>query len=745
MAASGANFLKVASIVLVVAAAMIAFHAVLDCGFLTYDDIGYVTGNSQVRSGISLQTFLWSFKSTEQGNWHPLTWLSHALDCTLFGLNPAYHHATNLALHLISSVLLLLFFAKATGDIWQSSFIALVFAVHPLHVESVAWIAERKDVLSALFWILGMHTYLRYRVSKERSWYMITLLMFALGLLAKPMLITFPFALMLLDFWPFQSITLEGTTGAVRRGAVSKSFREKIPFFLLTIGSSLITFLVQKAGGSMAEADKLPLPVRAANAVLASLQYIRKTFWPDDLAVFYPHPGNNVSLVYGFAGAAALVAVTYAVWKQRAKQPYLIVGWLWFLGTLVPVIGLVQVGLQSMADRYMYLPIIGLAVMFAWGLTGLFAKLRLPRFAPHTAFLAISCAMVVTTLGQVNYWKTSASLFEHALAVTQDNHLAHHNLGVLLADSGRHEEAIAHLREALRLRPDEPLIHRNLARSLAATGRNREAIEQYQWLLSRTPSDAALHARMGNILADDGNTNEAISHFRQALQLNSGDVTVRLNLAELYLRISRLDEARVECMQALKQEPKDSRAHDLLGIIAGKMERFDDARAEFFRAIRFDSSNSRAYTDLGILYEHMGRADSAESVLEDAVRINPRDPNLELDFGMFLARSNKLERAGLHWIRALQLDPSNADVHFNLGKLYVLQGDYRDATTEFTNALRINPKHLLAHFNYAKLLEKEGDLAGAERHYNEALRIAPDFQAAAAGIKSIRDKKESKQ
>ena len=494
---------KWSAILILVGITAVAFFPILHNSFVNYDDPGYITQNENVKSGISLKTIVWAFRSNEQSNWHPLTWISHAFDYEMFGLDPTYHHLMNLLLHIISSVLLFVFLKKATDSHWQSLFVAVVFAIHPLHVESVAWASERKDVLSGLFWMLTMLAYLRYRQAPGLYRYFCVLFLFSLGLLSKPMIITLPFVLILLDYWPLRHITFlpkpEKKEKTIFLAPLANSIKEKIPFFILSLASSIITYLVQRQGGSMAESGNLLFKDRLFNAIVSYSNYLLKTIIPTDLAIFYPHPAGNIGLYSIIISSIILLSITFILWKKRSTLPHLFVGWFWFIGTLVPVIGIVQVGLQSMADRYMYLPIIGLAISVAWGLPVFLRRhIKSPNHILIIGSIAFTIIMLFITRTQSEYWKDSGTLFKHALSVTSNNDVAYTNLGVDYADSGKYRDAVYNLRKAFQLRPNEVGIRSNLAKSLASIGEYDEALEHYNWLLKKVKPDPRLYLRIGD-------------------------------------------------------------------------------------------------------------------------------------------------------------------------------------------------------------------------------------------------------
>jgi predicted negative regulator of RcsB-dependent stress response len=502
-------------------------------GFVNYDDQSYVYENPHVQRGLSLEGIAWSFSTDSEANWHPLTWLSHMLDCQLFGLNAGGHHLVNLLFHLVSTLLLFHILSRMTAAPWRSAFVAALFALHPLHVESVAWIAERKDVLSALFWMLTMWAYVRYAETLHASrsslgvWYGLSLFFFTLGLMAKPMLVTLPFVLLLLDYWPLgRTRWTDSVTGEKEKVTLGRLLLEKLPFFALTIVSCGLTLWAQRAGGAVESVEHLPISGRIANALVSYARYLGKAFWPDGLAVFYPFEKLPLEGIMG-AGAILLGVSIWAVWNVRRKPPF-VVGWLWYLGTLVPVIGLVQVGSQAMADRYSYLPLIGVFIMMAWSLPN--SVMERPRLRLLVAVAAVVLLSICAVLSrrQLSYWQNSITLFEHALAVTGPNDVAHLNLGNAFLTTGRIPDAIAHYEQALRVKPAEA--HGNIGSALMRLGRVQEAIGHFEQALLAKPDYAEAHYNLGLALAQLGNLSEAIKHWEQALQIKPDYAEAHYNL-----------------------------------------------------------------------------------------------------------------------------------------------------------------------------------------------------------------------
>jgi Flp pilus assembly protein TadD len=524
------------------AATFIAFEQVRRNEFLDYDDNVYITKNQHVQNGLNPKSIEWAFTTTQTANWHPLTWLSHIIDCQLFGLDPKWHHLVNLLFHTANTLLLFWVLKDMTGAVWQSAFVAALFALHPLHVESVAWAAERKDVLSTMFWFLTMAAYLRYARRHNVTWYMVTLLTFALGLMAKPMLVTLPFVLLLLDYWPLDRLTRH-------------TIFEKLPFFAFSVISSIVAFFAQQSFGATVGIDLLPLRTRLANAVVSYLMYISKMIWPSKLAVLYLYQDKNLPVWSALGATLVLATVSILAIRLAPKRRYLAVGWFWYLGTLVPVIGLVQVGSQSMADRYTYVPLVGLFIIVAWGLQDLLAGWRHRSFviavlAPTTLFILSICTYL-----QVRHWRNTITIFTHTIRTTGENIYAHYNLGIALASQGRVNEAIYHYREAIRIRPDHFEAYSNLGNLLSEQGKPDEAVSNYRKALEIRPDDATVRYNLGTLLAEQGKFNEAIDNFRQTLKSRPDDAEAYNNLGNTLLATGRLDEAITYYRQALHFKP----------------------------------------------------------------------------------------------------------------------------------------------------------------------------------------------
>jgi Flp pilus assembly protein TadD len=578
--------------------------------FVSYDDDAYVIENPQVQAGLTRQTIIWSFTTTHVANWHPLTWLSHMMDCQLYDLNPSGHHLTNVLFHLANTVLLFLLLNRSTGSSWRSGFVAALFAVHPLHVESVAWVAERKDVLCTLFWLLTMWTYIYYVEKPRLHRYLLTLLTLGLGLMAKPMLVTLPFVLLLLDYWPLGRFQA-GPAGSNDQAQVqlplssvktrmpsSRLIWEKAPFFVVSLASCVVTFLVQQKGGAVETVADFPLTIRIGNALVSYVSYMGKMIWPQNLAVFYPHPGTSLPRWQPVAAGLLLICITIGVIRAGRKRAYLTVGWLWYLGTLVPVIGLVQVGAQALADRYTYVPLIGLFIMISWFIPDLLSAWRHRGILLGGAALTLVSALMVCTWMQLQHWKNDLTLFEHALKVTANNYLAHDSLGNALAEQGKLDQAITHYNAALRINPNSLNTHNNLGVAFLEGGDIDKAITHYYAALRLKSDSAETHNNLGVAFFSMGQLNKAISHYLTAIELDPTFGKAYNNLGNVLFQQGKLDEAIIQYQRALETKTNYPEAHNNLGVALAQQGKMDEAIIQFEEALRLKPGYAQARTNL---------------------------------------------------------------------------------------------------------------------------------------------------
>jgi Flp pilus assembly protein TadD len=593
---------------LLAALVVVVYLSATHCGFVNYDDPDYFSANRHVQAGLTASGAVWAFTTGELGNWHPLTWLSLMLDAEWAGNNPSGPHLTNIFFHAANTLLLFLMLHRLTRAVWRSAMVAALFALHPLHVESVAWISERKDVLSAFFGLLALLAYVGFteetkvhppssgsgatRRSKANVCYALTFVLFAASLMSKPMLVTLPFVMLLLDWWPFRRISnLE-----LRNSNLARLLVEKIPFFALALVACVVTFVVQQKGGAVADMTSYPLSVRLENALVSYARYLGKTFWPEPLAVPYPHPGAwPMGLVIFSAGLfVALCAIAIVLAR---KLPYLSTGWFWFVGMLVPVIGIVQVGDAAMADRYTYLPLVGVFIALVWGAAELSGKLPVPKPA-----LIFTVALILIFLGwrtrvQLQFWKDSGTLFRHTLAVTKNNYTAENDLGTWLAANGQTDEAMACFRRVLGLRPDNVTALYNLGNALARQKRWDEAVENYRHALKIDPSRA--------------------------------DVLVNLGVTLTAKNKDETAEARACYEAALKLDPDSVSAHNNLGVLLFRQGDFSGAAEQFLAASRLEPEQPQHYANLGDALARMGKTSAAAECYRQALQLDPENEKFQ--------------------------------------------------------------------------------------------------------------------
>ena len=559
--------------------------------FVNYDDDRYVINNPHVRQGLTADSFTWALTSTEQANWHPLTWMSHALDCSLFHLNPAGHHFTSILLHAVNVILLFLLLMWATDRLGPSLFVAALFALHPINVESVAWVAERKNVLCTMFFFLTLWAYGWYARKPHWKRYRAVAALFVAGLASKPMVITLPFVLLLLDYWPLARVRDANVEASQTLPAFpwSRLALEKLPLLALSAACAVITMHAQQAGGAIRTASEVSFGARIATAIWAYAMYPWKMVWPARLAPLYPHPGDSLAAWQVLVAAAVLVAITAVVWRLRARR-YLLVGWLWFLGTLVPVIGLVQVGEAAMADRYAYIPLIGIFVMIAFGGAD-WAESRKLGFWPAIPAAAILVALAIATHRQIGYWQSNYELWSHTLAVTKNNFVAENNLGGALILEDKEEEAHPHFEAAARINPRDPMSRSNLGIYFQKHGQMREAVTQYESAIELTSDPGLLAQTYANL----GAAQRALGE--DELARKSFDTSMRLN-------------------------PLLPNSWFGIGLLARKQGKLQEAIDDLTYSIHLQPS-AESWLELGRTFEQSGQIPMARGAYEQALRISP--------------------------------------------------------------------------------------------------------------------------
>ncbi len=711
-----------------------------------WDDNLYITENHHVNTGLNLKNAVWAFTTQHIGNWHPVTWLSHMLDVKLYGMDSGRHHLTNLLIHLANTLLLFFVFNRMTGKLWHSGLVAVLFALHPLHVESVAWASERKDVLSAFFGILALWKYISYVKHPTRYRYLWVLLCFILGLMAKPMLVTLPFIFLLLDYWPLKRYKKwkRGAPISENQYPIFRLFWEKTPLFIIAGASSVATFIVQQRSGAVGTFDVFPLASRVANAMVSYVGYIGKMFLPLNLAFFYPHP---IEFSWWQTGLSILMftAISCLAFISVRRYPWFVVGWLWYVIMLIPVIGFVQVGLQAMADRYTYMPLVGLFVIVAWAVSEGLSTWRYKEFVLPFFAAALLICLSMMTWRQVGYWKDDITLNRHALDVTQGNYVAHNNLGLVLAKQGETEKAIYHYTQALKFKPDFVFAHTNLGAALAAEGRLSEAVEAYEAALKIKPRFAGAHNNLGLLLAARGKTNEAIDHYNKALSFEPDFVETHNNLGVLLADQGKTDDAARHYREALRIDPFCAGAYNNLGKLNESQGNTAQAILHYRHALKLAPDFLEPHFNLGVIYAKQGRLKQAESAFREVLRIDPEheegrinlknvenfskkidesfwnlqkesehskdDPLLYRQMGDLFKRSGELDKAIHSYRKALSIEPTYIEALNHLAITYAMKGEYEKGISFLKRSVTYHPDRSEAYYYLASIYarQKKGD------------------------------------
>jgi Flp pilus assembly protein TadD len=641
---------------LLIASTLLVYAPIKDYPFINYDDNLYVTSNPWVQQGLTWERARWAMTTLEAAFWHPLTWLSHMLDVQLFGLNPSGHHLTNLLLHLANVLLLFGVLQRMTGELWRSALVAALFALHPLNVESVAWVAERKNVLSTLFWLLTIWAYLSYVRKPGWQRYLGVMGAFVLGLMAKPMLVTLPCVLLLLDYWPLGRL---GKGWREFQKRLPRLVVEKLPLFIPVAAASVVAIKAQSQAGALSSWEWLPLGIRVGNAVLSYGLYLKKMVWPIDLVVIYPHPGSSLGAGPVALAALLLVILSLGVWWQGRRFRYLVVGWLWYLGTMVPVSGLIQVGAHSMADRFAYVPFIGLFIIVIWGANDMMRSMGCRGEWFIVAALCMLMSLAVLSRVQLSYWRNTTALFEHALLVNPNNAVAHDVLGLESMGKMKFTQAQQQFMEAIKISPKYAIGYNHLGLALLEQERFDEAVEQ----------------------------------FTQALKLKPDSVDALNNLGLVWLKQGRFREAAPLFSQAMDVDPNYATAYGNMGLVLAAQERYEEANDWYHQALELAPDSYDHLNNLGLALMATDRLDQAIAQFSRAQKINPNNVEAQANMGLALAKAGRTERAVLHLLQAIEIQPQFAQSYYYLGLVRNAQDRLPEAIENYRATLERRPNH----------------------------------------------------
>jgi tetratricopeptide (TPR) repeat protein len=701
--------------------------------FVDYDDLIHVVDNPMVPGGVTWSGLKWAFTTTHTGYWSPVTWISFMLDRDIFGMSARGFHLTNVILHVINSLLLFYVLKRYTRALWPSFFVASFFALHPLHVESVVWVTERRDVLSTLFWLLTMLAYISF-VEKRTFWrYVMILIFLAIGLMAKPMVVTLPFVFLVMDFWPLNRLWPQVGIGV----PFVRLILEKIPLFILSAASCSATFIAQKVGGSVADSSIFPLSYRAGNALVSYCDYIWKMFRPVELAVFYPHPSGGIAGWKIAASATVLLATTILVIFLRRRR-YMLAGWLWYLGTLVPVIGLVQVGRQAMADHYTYIPLTGLFIMLVWFVGEMTVKLRYRNYLIGITGSLILVVLSIMAFRQVGYWRDTVTLFTHTAAVTKDNYLAYSLLGARYAHNGDFEKAKSELEKAMKFNVKEADVLYNIANGLALLGRTDESMEYYGRILSFNSGDTDTYIALAKLETDRGDFARATEIYHKGLMGNPQNGDLHGRLGTLFLQMGRVDEAIAELETAVKLKP-DSAIYANLGMAVSSKGQVERAIECYQKSIRMDPANAEAHYNLGNIYLAMERTSEAADEYRSAIKAKPGYSKAYGNLGIALLTLGKRDEGIKNFRQAVELDQNNVEARFNFAMALADKGAIDEAIEHLRKVVNLLPANPIARNNLAALLMQKGQIEQAIVEYEQVLKINPSDTIAQEGFKKAKE------
>ena len=741
--------MKIAICIFLAVATFSVYLQVKDHEFIDYDDKAFISQNSNIKSGLSKESVVWAFTTTLSGSWEPITWLSHILGYQLYGSSSKNHHLINVFFHITNAVLLFIVLLRMTGALWQSGFVACMFALHPMNVESVAWLMERNMLLCTLFWLLTMLVYIHYTEKPSIKRYSLVILFFALGLMSKSMIVTLPFVLLMMDYWPLKRLKVNQKKYndkfemdfVIKRSEVLRLVLEKIPLLILSLGLSITIFKLAEGYEGTDYMAAVSFFGRLNNGMVSYLEYLAKTVWPTGLAVIYPHPLNTLAAWKGILCGMALLGVTFFSIRFIKKSPYFAFGWFWYLGVLVPVIGIfVQVGGElAMADRYAYLPLIGIFIIIAWGLPELIARWRhREKILSISAGIIISMLMATTWI-QLSYWKNSLDLFKRAISVANKkdpnfknpNHaLLYNHLGLVFYNMGKPEESTSHYEMAIKIAPDLAMAHTNLGISHLTMGNTKEAISHYKTAIKFNPNHAHGHYNLGIVLFALGKVEEAISHYQTAIKLNPNYAAAHNNLGLILEENGRTHEAISNYTTAINLKPDYAAAHSNLGNTLFALGKTEEAIAHYKTVVRLRPGFFPAHTNLGNALFALGKTEEAIAHYKTVIRLNPDLALANSNLGIALFALGKTEEAITHYETAIRLNPDFAMAYTNLGNALFALGKTEEAIYHFKTAIRLKPGYTEAHHNLGVALFAIKKVEESISHYKMAIKFKPDYPMA---------------
>jgi protein O-mannosyl-transferase len=687
------------------------YFQVIHHSFTSFDDKLYVTGNPDVLKGFTSDSFARAFKFTEKGDltyWHPLSTISHMIDYELFGLQSGGHHFSNLCIHLLNTLLLFLLFSSMTQKIWQSAFMAALFAFHPINVDTIAWIAERKNLLSTFFWLLTMLTYLFYCRKPGFHTYISVILCMITGLLCKPMLVTLPCVLLLMDFWPLERIKR------------SPSFRiqdnihlilEKIPLFALSIIWTQLSSLSMQRLNVEIPIDQNPIDIRIANAIITYVKYIQKIVWPYNLAIYYPFPQSMPPTWQIIFALIFLSLMTFLMFSFLKNMPWLTIGWLWYFGTLIPVIGLLQNGLwPEMADRWAYIPTIGLFIIIAWGVPALLAGLQKEKFVISMFSAAFLIIIVITTWNQIKYWSSNQKLFSHAIEVTKNNPVSQYNLANEFQNEKNYLKAINHYNEALKMKPDAAKIHNNLGNAYAKIKKYEKAITHYNESLKLESDVSDTHNNIGNAFLHLSQFEKALYHYTKAIQIDPKSETSYFNMGLLLEKQNKHNMAINYFSKSIQLKPDNAEAHLALGNSLVEVGRLIDAEKHYSEAIALDSTIEDAKINLSIIKKFQKEFEIELAAIKDDIKQSPKDHKLYYRLGELYEKNKKQNTAIIQYKKATSLQPYFIPALKKLAILYATMEEYENSIFYFKKMIEIQPEDNSLYYNIACVYSKQNNI-----------------------------------